>query len=168
MYMLRLRPLKEQLSAGRLPEREGLRYVLATFGLFAVLAEVSSRIPMTASSAENVASVASFVIFVFGSLLTYSANGGDRGTDFLGRYIALGWVLGIRVFGAMFAAIVVASVGIEISQAGSAENEASIGLATAIVSVLASGIFYWRLAVHIRDVAFAHNAAALTGGNAAS
>ena len=97
--------------------------------------------------------VASVLILVLGLRAAYKANGGAEGPDFAGRLLALGWVLGVRLmllWLVLFIALMVLAVA-----AAAADQEPSdfVITATAVAfALLASGIFFWRLAHHLRDL----------------
>ena len=153
MYSWKIDPLKTQLRAGRLPDGEGFRYALATFATISILGELATRLPAPGSDAENTASVASFVLVLFGTYAAYAANGGPRGTDFLSRLMSLGWVLGVRTFVAMILTFIVVGIGEALANPAAVESDSFGSLSSAILTVVFSGVFYWRLSVHMRDVA---------------
>jgi hypothetical protein len=120
-----------------------------------LIIEVAWRTATPALPVDNVAAVANIAILIFGSLLVYAANGGDGGSDFLGRYLALGWVIGLRNAAGLILSIIAVGVVMELRSPGSTDATGAIEHASALLSVLYNALLYWRLAVHIRQVAFA-------------
>ena len=155
MFFWNVAALKRQLASGALPPRAGLRYTIAGLISLSVLWEIGWRTATPAMAVDNVAAVANLAVLVFGTLVVYAANGGDRGTDFLGRFLSLSWVVGVRIFVGLIAAIFVAGIVAELRAPGSLDAPGSIEHMSAILVVLFNAFFYWRLAVHIRQVAFA-------------
>lgn len=127
--------------------------MLAFLVVVSLIVEFGLQYALPATAMDHVAAVANVIILVFGTLLAYAANGGDPGMDFLGRYVALSWVLGIRVFVGMVALLAVALAYFEATAPGSTDGPGPFDTISAIIAVLANGILYWRLAVHIRQVA---------------
>lgn len=155
MFFWNVSALKQQLAAGALAPRAALKYVLAFMIAVSVIVEFGMRYALPATAMDNVAAFANLIIIIFGTLLVYSANGGDAGMDFLGRYVALSWVLGVRVFVGLIALMAAAVAYFEVTAPGSTDGPGPIDTVNAIIAVLANGVLYWRLAVHIRQVAFA-------------
>jgi hypothetical protein len=155
MFFWDVAALKRQLTDGALTPRAALKYVLAFVLTVSVFVEVGMRYSLPATAMDSVAAVANIIIIIFGTLLVYSANGGDAGADFLGRYVALSWVLGVRVFVGMMVLMVAVMTYFEITAPGSTDGPGPVDTVTAIIAVLANGVLYWRLALHIRQVAFA-------------
>lgn len=155
MYLWNVTALKAQLALAPLPGRAALRYTLASLISLTLLYELAWRTATPPLAVDNVASVASLAIMVFGTLLVYAANGGDAGIDFLGRFVSLGWVLGLRNVAGLAASLILVGVALEVREPGSLDVPGTIQYTSAILGVLFSALFFWRLAVHIRDVAFA-------------
>jgi hypothetical protein len=150
VYFWNLTALKRALSAGPLSNRAAFRYIIATFAAYEVLFEVTAYVGATP---DTVALIANVVILVFGSLVAYAANGGDHGIDFLGRYLALGWVLGVRFLAAIFLVMLAVMVVIAVraySDPAAVENPTLVETYSTGLGIMAYGVFYWRLAVHLR------------------
>jgi hypothetical protein len=102
---------------------------------------------------EAVLMAASVVILVGGMRLAYRANGGAEGIDLAGRFLSIAWVIGLRLmllWLAFFAMVfmvagVAAAFGRELS-------DSAIGIVAWSFALMASLIFFWRLAHHLRDV----------------
>lgn len=160
MYFWRIHALKAQLREGQLPALFAFRYLLAILILFSVCAELAARTPTTGEAWETVVSVIAYGSLLVGTYAAYRANGGSAGIDFASRFLALMWVLGIRVFVwmviafAVFAFVLGMILGVVAP--GAVESDTmwqwiSVGF-VAIWCV----IFYYLLCRHFDDVAGPH------------
>ena len=165
MYFSRIETLKDLLRAGPLPQRYAFAYVFIAFflvELFFGLPALWNTDPLPATVWSWVAYVLTLTLFAAGTHAAYRANGGNDGLDFAARYLALGWVLTLRLLVLVFLPLLlVAFIAVMvwvISQADVAAADTLsddwgpewIGEAVTIVFL---AIFYWRLARHFRDVA---------------
>ncbi len=97
--------------------------------------------------------VASILIVVLGLRGAYKANGGAEGPDLAGRLLALGWVLGVRLIVLWLVLFMVPVVLVLVGAAADREPSDLVITATAVSAVLlASVIFFWRLAHHLKDL----------------
>ena len=103
MYFYSIRPLKERLAAGPLPEAESFPYLV----IFVAATAIASWLP---GEFENVwdwtQMVLSVAVAVMGTWILYRANGGASGRDFLSRYVVLGWVVTVRFFTLVLPALI--------------------------------------------------------------
>jgi hypothetical protein len=164
MYFWRIKSLKEELRRGPLPPRSAFAYVLATFLLFQLMAGVPGLWnvdPADITSWTWVAFGLTAIVLVLGMYAAYQANGGAAGEDFAARYLALGWVLGLRILvfgiGALIL-VAVASVLVAIMQGavtpeGDLPDEILPAWLTDLFSVALAVVFYWRLVHHFRSLA---------------
>jgi hypothetical protein len=131
------------------PPADVLRYAAAVL----VIWSATSFIPVT-NEAFDIADAAILVLIivvtVLGLWIAYRANGGAHGTDLAGRYLALGWVIGLRltalwlaIFVAMFLIVFVLAFW---------EREPSdwtLNMVAWASALLTEVVFYWRLAHHL-------------------
>jgi hypothetical protein len=97
--------------------------------------------------------VASALIVVLGLRAAYKANGGAEGPDFAGRLLALGWVLGVRLIVLWLVLFTFLMVLVIVGAAANREPSDFIIAASAVTFVLlASVVFFWRLAHHLKDL----------------
>lgn len=152
MYFWNVQALKAELQHERLAEQEGFKYILATFGTLSVFSYLTSFIAEPPSLIEQIASLGSMVILFAGTYAAYATNGGARGFDFLGRFMALGWVVGLRVF--VVATLVFLGVGIAVALADpvAGESDSFWNPAAAVYVLAMSVISYWRIVTHLRDL----------------
>lgn len=153
MFFWNVSALKQELIRAPLAPRAALRYLVASVGVLMLLYELEASVAVTRTPIDTVASVAGLVIMFVGTLIAYAANGGDGGRDFLGRYFALGWVLGIRNFVGLLVTMIGVGVLTEMQSPGSLAADNPFNTADAVVSIVFAGIFYWRMVVHMRTLA---------------
>lgn len=92
MYFWKIDKLKEDLKKSSLSESESFKYMLATTILYGV-----AMIPNLQNNIWDVYNAIIIGILTVGSVIyAYKCNGGEKGKNFLQRYISLAWVLGIR------------------------------------------------------------------------
>jgi len=144
--------LKAQLRTERLSESEGFKYLLATFAFISVMSTVALVSAEPLSTAELTAAFASTAILFVGLYACYAVNGGSAGFDFVNRYLALGWVVGIRVFVVSAAVFFVIGVVVTFANPTAAESSPFWDTAGAIFTVALPSISLWRIAVHIGDL----------------
>lgn len=99
MYIWNIKSLKEQVRSGRLTEKDRFIYMFLTL-IFTVLGiEIALRIPIESGNVwDAISSVSSVLIPILGTFLAYKANGAANGTDFLGRYFSISFVVAVRFF----------------------------------------------------------------------
>ena len=156
MYFWDVKELKGKLRRGEIAEGQAFGYFLAilildtlliaTWGLFPLDEDLS---PQTYTEAGGY-----FLMVVVGTVLLYLRNGGKKGIKFFVRYFSLLWVVGIR-----FLAVTIPLATIYLFLVFSPEEDtwADTWYETATY-LLVTGLYYWRLRVHIGDVADANHA----------
>jgi hypothetical protein len=161
MYFWRIKRLKDDLRAGDVPLRQVTGYALAHLLLWTLSTSLLAFIPAEDSRTFT----ADFGVFILGSMLAsiaglwaaYRSNGGDGGRDLAGRLFALGWVLGLRFmlfWFVLFTVLIFVVVGVTMAQQESPETaDVSGPLIEWVASgtmLLASVLFFWRLAHHLK------------------
>jgi hypothetical protein len=160
MYFWRIERLKRDLARQPLSARAALGYVLAILLILAVGVEVTALWPPEEYAAHDaVLAIGNALLMVAGTYGAYRANGNATGPDFIARYVAITWVVGIRltVFGVpiMLAAVVVLGVVLAVASPASLDSDMLWGW-TATAFVLAwNAWFYVRVIHHIRALASA-------------
>jgi hypothetical protein len=97
--------------------------------------------------------VASVVILVGGLRLAYRANGGAEGLDLAGRLLSIAWVLGLRLMVLWLAFFALVFILAGVAAVFNRElSDSAIGIVAWTFALMASLIFFWRLAHHMRDV----------------
>lgn len=161
MYLWNIKALKKNLSTKALTEAQTFWYFFAVITLETLFYNMTSLFPGDEPIElwDYVEYVGAVIFTIGGTLVVYRANGGASGRNFLLRYFPLMWVLTIRFLVFMIPILIVAGfLMFSFTDAlfGAEAEEADFPLFSRAVLV-ASWIwflaFYYRLAVHIRDVA---------------
>jgi hypothetical protein len=111
MYWWRIDDLRAELIAGTMTERTRFYYVMADAVLTTLVTESGTG---WHDAWDAVLSVIAIVSTIVGTGWVFRLNGGGRGRNFVERYLALGFVVMIRVLAAaipiMVAAILVPAI----------------------------------------------------------
>jgi uncharacterized membrane-anchored protein YitT (DUF2179 family) len=157
MHFWNIAALKQRLVTNELSEAGAFAYFLAVMALQTLVWEVFALFPAEEPDAWGYGGAAgSIVLTVAGTLLAFRCNGGADGVCFLARYFALYWVLTIRFLVWTVPAAVVVFVSILFahdSLFGSEESMVAVSRWAVVATWLWLALYYYRLAVHIRDVA---------------
>lgn len=145
MYFYDITALKERLATGPLPERESLPYLV----VFVTLCSIVMYLPLPPENAWDYFEVAfSIVVSIVGTIYLYRANGGEKGRDFIHRYIVLGWVVAVRFISLFIpVAIVLSIAGTVIGVSSEQTNWFDV-----LVIVLLEIGFYLYFARHLREL----------------
>ena len=161
MYLWDIKALKKKLVAHSLTEAQVFAYFLVVLTLDTLLYQLSMVFsgPEPAEIWDYVEYVGTVIFTVGGTLVVYRANGGASGRQFLLRYFPLMWVLTIRFLVFMVPILIVAGLVMfgfsETLFDTEAEDAAFLPITRAllVVSWVWFLVFYYRLAVHMNDVA---------------
>src|SRR5688572_12862369 len=104
MYFWNITEFKEALAARPMTDREALPYLIIFVALFPALYSFGGS---EQNDWDLLGSLLTFLFGVFGTILAYVQNGGTGGSDFIKRYLALSWVVGIRLFVMMVPIVIV-------------------------------------------------------------
>lgn len=97
MYFIKINKLKEDIREKRFGEKDRFIYAFIYIFLNTLFIEFSLYFPIEESNIwDNLDSVCTIVITAVGTYYAYRANGGKNGTDFLGRFFSINFVVGIR------------------------------------------------------------------------
>lgn len=92
MYFWKINKLKSELKENSLSESESFKYLFATTLLYSL-----GMTPYIDSTVWDVyAALVGSIITIIGLFYVYKCNGGAKGKNFLQRYLALNWVVGLR------------------------------------------------------------------------
>jgi hypothetical protein len=104
-------------------------------------------------TADGILLVLIVLVTVFGLWAAYRANGGQQGTDLAGRFLAIGWVVGIRLMALMLTLLAFAFVLVMVLAFREQElSDRSIEMGGWVTALLAEMLFYWRLTHHLASV----------------
>ena len=94
-FCWKLNPLCADLAAGRQTETDRFAYYFAVTALTTILLMVPRSDPANGWAWADM--ITGNLILITGLWLWFKANGGGQGHDFLGRAMALSWVIGLRL-----------------------------------------------------------------------
>lgn len=161
MYFWRIEALKAQLRRGPLDQRLAFGYLVATFLVYAALTEAPGLWNAEVGEAGALCWVtygAYLLVIAAGTSWAFAANGGRVGLDFAARYLAIRWVVEIRVLAVFFLAMsplaVLLGVGLGTGVIGE-PPDAAWEWAGAVIGLGVEALVYGRLAHHMREVAAA-------------
>lgn len=151
MYFWKIEKLKEDIREGTLSEKDRFSYMFLSSIITVLLMVLLRYTPIEQPNIWDVIDSTLYVLMsIIGMLFAYRANGGSNGTDFLGKYFSISFVLMIRLF-ILFLLIAIVLFFYHLFTF----DEDEIITTTLFEIVLASlwtAIFYYRLYVHISDV----------------
>lgn len=148
MYFWRIENLKRDMTARPLTDREQLPYLIA----FVVLSAALSSLPVHSNNVWDVSSTAFTIILAFvGTVYLYRQNHGRKGEHFVQRYLAIGFVVGVRLIVAFLLLAIPIYIAFDIAGLLADETTWAEFLLFCFIEV----IVYQRIAHHIRDVAAA-------------
>ena len=96
MYFWHIEPLKQHLTEHGQTDQQTFPYLLYSATVIAVLTAVMWMLPTNHTIWRHLEASGGIVITALGMQWVYRRNGGDRGSEFLSRFISLAWVLWIR------------------------------------------------------------------------
>jgi len=149
MYLWRIGRLKSDLAKNRLPESEKFKYLLVEMVLTAIGASLPSPVP-TSGMLGLLGGLARVVLTACGVFYCYERNGGKEGKCFLGRFVSILWVIGVRTAVLVGVPTLIAAKLIESSLELAAEPAAWLTMGREVAVCL---FIYWRTGSHIYDVA---------------
>jgi len=155
MYFWKIDKLKKDLAKQPLSESESFKYLFATIILYSL-----AMIPFPENNLWDVIdSLIGGVITVFGVWYIYKCNRGSMGSNFLQKYLSIGWVVGIRwlVF-VLLPTVIVYFIAKGIYYGITAETYADIAdipenttLSDVLVLNLLFITYFWLFGKHIKD-----------------
>ena len=161
MYLWNIKALKKELTADVLTEPQVFAYFLAMLTLDTLFYELTWLFPGTSETNiwDYVGYAGSVAFTIGGTLVAYRMNGGSAGSGFLARFFPLMWVLTVRFLVFLLPLFVLAMIPMfYFSEAlfgteAAGEDFTALSGYAVIVSWVWFLAFYYRLAVHMRDVA---------------
>jgi hypothetical protein len=154
MYLWNIHELKKVLMLDQLSEKYKFYYLFINMLFFAVFAEISLFFPTEVTIVDKVNSIIGIAVQSVGLIIAFKMNGGKEGKEFLARCTSLYVSLSIRfiIFTLGFLVLNMAFMGllsflIPNQYLGDISNIIDM----AFIPIF-EVVFFWRLAVHIRDV----------------
>lgn len=161
MYLWNIKALKKNLSAQALTEAQTFWYFFSVLTLETLFYNMASLFPGDEPLEvwDYVEYVGAVIFTIGGTYVAYRANGGASGRQFLLRYFPLMWVLTIRFLVWMIPILIGVGLlifgiaGVLLDAEAEDPDFSSISRALLVASWVWFLVFYYRLAVHMRDVA---------------
>jgi len=146
MYFWRIKDLKADFIAGKVTEKSLLGYLVA----YTILVGLA-MIPLSETNQFDVFSALIVIpVSVMGILYAYSSNGGDSGSEFLAKYIAIGWVVTVRLIAVILPLALAAGIFLGISGLDIPEETTMWDV---LITTVITAFYFWRIAVHIGHTA---------------
>lgn len=154
MYLWKINDLKSTLSSTGLSQKSSFLYLLLWGLAISGGMEFMAYAPYeNVNIWNNVITVGYLVLVVIGTYAFYVANGGQDGKALIDRYMSIGFVVTIRLIPLMILLMVGLGVYIGIKQGVDDDFMTTIGPADAVVTLSWVAIVWYRMAIHVRDVA---------------
>lgn len=151
MRVWKIERLKEDIKSGSFSEKDRFLYAIICFTTFALVSEASYMLPAEQYQGwDYIFSLMSILITFLGCLFAYKSNGGHKGTDFLGRFLSISFVVTIRFLVLLIPIIVILAVYYAFTFGAHGEI-----VTTPLEVFLFQGwsiALFWRVCVHIKAV----------------
>ncbi len=151
MYFWNIENLKKDISEGKLSEKDRFIYVLLPLVLLAISMEVTRHTATGNPDYWDIMDSTLNVLFLLiGTIFSFKANGGASGSDFLGKYFSISFVMSIRflVYAIPLFIMLYAYYYFMFSE----ENISTTNAVDIIPFLLWSAALYWRIYVHIKQL----------------
>ncbi len=151
MYFWKIEDLKNDIVNNNLSEKDKLIYLLIFIVPYTAMSEIMSFIPTESPNIWDFSNAISSVLVVLvGTIIAFQANSGKNGSDFLGRYFSISFVLGVRLT-ILFSPLMII-LSIYYFQDLPRDGDVITSPASTVLGLAFSAIYYWRLYKHISDV----------------
>jgi len=151
MYFWKIKQLKEDIKTGRFTEKDRFVYAFIYIVLCAAGIEAMSYLPIENPNVwDTLNSVGNILIPFIGTIFAYRANGGGEGSDFLGRFFSINFVVGIRFIALLIPMFLALVFYYEYAFPG--EEEIVSSPTDILPFQLWFALLYWRTCRHISDV----------------
>jgi hypothetical protein len=146
MYIWKINQLKSDFINGAVTEKSMLKYLVAYTILLGL-----SFIPFGESNQFDLLnSLLMIPVSVIGLLYIFSANGGGNGTNFISKYFAIGFVVGVRLFVVVLPLAIVLGIVAAIADPDFIEGTTMWDV---LFEVMITVFYFWRVAVHVGETA---------------
>lgn len=151
MYFWDIHSLKGELTNERLRAGEGLKYLIAWIVIYMTSFSDGAKEPALSSWLTGI--IWTFA-FVAGSIYCFRKNGGELGEDFLARYLAITWVITVRLSAVILLWVV--PVGLLSPRLVDRLGRQRFEIFLLPLSLVITALFFWRVGNHIGAIAAAH------------
>jgi len=151
MFFWKINSLKEHLINHGLSQKHLFVYIFIYTVLAELMYEAIYHMPIYEMNIYDYAqSISNIIIISLGTYIIYRANGGSNGKQFAERYFSIGFVIAIRFIILLFFVFLALSF---IWFNDSSESElVTVWYEFIIYTGCIIGL-YWRIVVHVKDVA---------------
>lgn len=157
MYFWKIELLKKELISNGLNQKSLFIYILMYVLFVQVVLEASYIFPSEEGPTEltYIQALIDLVAATVGSYLCYYANGGSAGSQFAERFFSIGFVVGIRFLVLLIPITIAYSVfmGVAAILFGIDPEDPIVNISVMFVMALWLIAFYWRVIIHINQVA---------------
>ncbi len=151
MYFWKIEDLKRDIKEKQLTEKDRFIYALIFVVFSAIGMELVALMPMENGNIWYILfSVSSVLIVALGTVFVFKANGGSAGTDFLGKYFSISFVVNIR----FLVILIPMFIGLMLYYfyVFPENEEMSNTFLGTVPFIIWHAAIYWRVFNHIRDV----------------
>jgi hypothetical protein len=149
MYLWKIEKLKDELKANNLSQKDGLLYLLISTLFLSIVMEISEYMESIIPNIFHILmSVSTIMIPLVATILIFKSNGGDCGTDFLGRFISISFVVSIRIFVLALLLIIAIAVNVIFLE----DIDHIIDQILYICIILMQILMYLRIYKHMKDI----------------
>lgn len=151
MYFWNIENLKKDIAKGQFSEKDRFIYALIYVVLGAILMEGMILMPPEDTNLwDLVNSVGNVLIIFLGTIFAFQANGSSNGTDFLGKYFSIGFVMAIRFL--VYAIPLLIFLFVYYFYAYGDKDKIPTNYIDVLPFLFWYGAMYWRMYVHIKQV----------------
>lgn len=143
MYIWKIDKLNAELISGELDESESFKYLMASTILYA-LSLIHYEAP---SEYDTLAGIVAVLISAVGLWYIYKCNGGKNGKNIIQRYIAIGWVVFVRLLILFMLPAIVALIITQEIYFGGIPDKTSLSMFT--LTMISEVIYIIWVAKHI-------------------
>jgi hypothetical protein len=150
VYFWNIEALKGDIRADNFSEKDRFIYFIICFVLGAIGFELVMYTPIeNANIWDYVFSFLNILILLVGTVFAYRANGSSNGSDFLGKYFSISFVVSIRFLIYSIPLLVLYIIYYEYNYY---EQEVATSYIDIIPFLIWSSLIYWNVFRHIKQV----------------
>ena len=149
MYFWNIEGLKGEMARRPLSDRELLPYLVIFIALYDLM--IAATLGEPANVWDYADGAMTVLLGIAGTIYLFFKNGGSNGRDFVPRYLAIGFVVGLRYLVLVGIPVIVGyTIAYGLFVADSSEETRWWDVM--LYSVL-NVFYYWRVGVHLNDTA---------------
>jgi uncharacterized membrane-anchored protein YitT (DUF2179 family) len=151
VYFWNIKALKNDIRENRFSEKDRFIYFIIYFVFSAIGLELVMYMPIeNANLWDYVDSFLNILIVLVGTVFAYKANGYSNGSDFLGKYFSISFVVSIRFLIYLIPLLVLYIIYYE--YAFTYEEEIATSYVDVIPFLIWPFLLYWNICRHIKQV----------------